>query len=175
MGQRERDHTKSTHYQRQRFEAKRTSTTLSLNPTALRTNLMERPLLHSYPLWLVNKRSANSHPRDRHGLRQSGAALHPPCIAKTDREGKNKRNPPKEHSLSTVPSVPLHPLAAPVCARESQLCSEGPCAVSRCGRGRPSTGSSVPVHGPAGRKRRRRMAAIWCSVGVAFACCSVSL
>jgi len=65
-------------------------------------------------------------------------------------------------------------LAAPVCACGSRVCGEGPCAACRCGGGRRSTRPSVPVQGPAGRRRRQRAAAIWCSVGVAFASCSVS-
>ena len=45
---------------------------------------------------------------------------------------------------------------------------------SPSGRGRASTGPSVPVQGAAGCKRRQRAAAIWWSVVVAFASCSVS-
>ena len=65
-------------------------------------------------------------------------------------------------------------LAAAVCACGSRVRGEGPCDVSRCGRGRASTGPSVPVQGPAGCKRRQRAAMIWWSVGVAFASVSVS-
>ena len=105
-----RDQTIRTSCRAHRFEAKRTSTTLSVNPTELPMKRLEMQQFHPHPRRVVESCTANSNANDHRGPAQRRAALHPPCIAKTDREVKNKRNPPKEHSLSTVPSVPLDPL-----------------------------------------------------------------
>ena len=63
---RERGPTKCTSCRAQRSEPKRTTATLSLNPTALRTKLLKKHLLHPHPRHVVENRKRKLHSNGRH-------------------------------------------------------------------------------------------------------------
>ena len=66
-----RDQTMCTSYGAQRSEPKRTSTTLSVNPTKLPTKRLDKQCGSTSILdgcWLVKNRTANSNPSAHHGL-----------------------------------------------------------------------------------------------------------